>query len=200
MSRFATATRASRRGVRIAAIACILAGATACQPGHGGTLEPAAGRPRGPDGPYGGGSVSLVSNGLEIRVSGGWRTSLGSNTIDVQAAYRNLGDRAVVLDATDFGIARARERGGVAQVVDKTGVDSADDRDDNDEATDVINVYEERRRGTIRLTPGERRLIEVSAFLTEGSAPLDDGQAVSVFVPTVRGTGTARFETNSSWF
>jgi len=201
---FATATMASGRSALIAAIACILIGATACQPGHGGTLEPAVGQPQGPDGPYGGRSVSVVSNGIEILISGNWRTSMGSNTFDVQTAYRNLGDRPVVLDATGFGIARAgargRERGGVAQVVDMTGVDSADDRDDNDQATDIINVYEERRRGTIRLAPGERRLIEVSTFLTDGSAPLDDDQAISVFVPTVRGTGTARFETDSGWF
>ncbi len=208
MNGLVVSTMAFRRGARIAALACILAGASACQPGHGGTLEPAAGQMRGPDGPYGGGSVSMVSNGIDIRVSGNWRTSRGNTTFDLQAAYRNLGDRTVVLDATDFGIERgqgqgqgqARERGEVMQVVDMTGVDLADDRSDNDAATQVIDVYEKRRRGTIRLAPGERRLIEVSAVLPEDIAPLDDGQAITVFVPTVRGIGEARFEMDSGWF
>ncbi len=197
-------TIAFRRGARIAALGCVLASASACQPGYGGTLEPAAGQMRGPDGPYGGGSVSMLSNGIEIRVSGNWRTSRGNTTLDLQAAYRNLGDRTVVLDATDFGTERGqgqgREHGEVMQVVDMTGVDLADDRTDNDEATQVIDVYENRRRGTIRLAPGERRLIEVSAVLPEGIVPVDVGQAITVSVPTVRGTGAAHFETDSGWF
>ncbi len=111
-----------------------------------------------------------------------------------------------MLNATDFGAERGqgqgqgRERGEVMQVVDMTGVNLADDRTDNDEATQVIDVYENRRRGTIRLAPGERRLIEVSAVLPEGIVPLDVGQAITVSVPTVRGTGAAHFETDSGWF
>ena len=190
----------SGRGPGAVVLACVLAGTIACQPGHGGTLEPTSGQQTGPDGPYGGGSVSLVSNRLEIRVSGNWRTSRGTNSFDLYAAYHNLGDRPVVLNAATFVANRGNDRGETLQVVDMTGVDLADDRQDNDDATQVINQIEGRKQGTIRIAPGERRLLAVSAYLPDGAADLDDDQKVTVFVPTVRGGGQAIFTTDSSWF
>lgn len=171
-----------------------------CQPGSGGSLEPAAGQARGGDGPTGENSVSLVSNALAVEVSGSWHSNGPANRFDLYAVYRNLGDRPVVLDAAAFAADRGRNRGAALSVVDLTGVDYTDDRTDNDEAVSVIDVFNDRKAGTIRIDPGGRRVLSISAYLTDDAVPLADGQSVRVFVPTVRGLGEAIFTVDDGWF
>lgn len=191
--------RTVRTRARATLLGCMLAGATACQPGHGGTLEPAAEQGTGPGGPLGGTSVAMVADRLAIQLSGRWRNTGTVNSFVLDATYRNTGDRPVVLDAATFGVERERDRGAVLQVVDMTGVNMADDRTDNDDPLQVINLFENRKAGTITLVPGERRIVTISAYLINGALPIDDDQTIAVTVPGVRGVRQAVFVTGSGW-
>lgn len=187
-------------GARTAALACLAAALTACQPGSGGKLQPSSGQQTGEKGPYGGGSVKLVVGGIEAQVSGDWHSRRGANGLDIQVTYRNLGQQSVVLNAANFRGERGKDRGEIDQVVDITGMDLSDDRTDNDNATQVINVYERLDRGTIQLKPGESRAIQVSVIFPDGVAEFAGGQDVRVAVPVANGMATATFKTKGSWF
>lgn len=180
-------TRKRRRigdGIRtMIVVPAILMLSTACQPGRTGSLEPDDGLRQGPRSRYDGPSAMVSAHGMSAAVSGMWTTRLGANSMDVQVAYKNEGDKPATLILGRFATYRGADRAYVMEASDVTGMNLADDRTDNDDARQLLSVYEKKEAGTVDLAPGESMIIEASLSMADGVADLDTDQKVIVQIP-----------------
>jgi len=194
-----TGLHSACRAITIAATTLMLT--TACQPGQSGYLDPQPGYAQGSRDTYDGPSVRLTYPGLQVDVSGRWTTRLEANTIHAVLSYRNQGSTPRTIDVSGMAAERSGAVGTAAEVYDTTGMDLADERTDNDDATTIIDVYHKKTTGSITVPPGQIRTIEVSIPLPEGIEPLDEDQPITVRLPTSEGSRTAKFVTASTlWF
>ena len=184
-----------RRAALPSALISIAAFTTACQPGSVGPLEAAPGVPRGAPDVYGHSSALVMADGLVAIVSGSWTTRLSANHIDLRVTYRNDGRRVVALSGAGFAARRGGDRAEVTQTSDMTGVDLADARTDNDEARQILSVYNGPPTSTIRIRPGETTIVEATTSFTDGVTDLGAGQDVFVRVPVPDGGRTVGFRT-----
>lgn len=189
-------------GLGVAVVVGLLA--TACQPGAAGPLEPLGGQGGAPVVRGSGPSVTVDAGSVRVAVSGQW-TSHREQTLYLR--YTNTGATPVRIDAAAIGLRRGDDALDALTIFDRTGVDPADRRSDNDVPAMLGGIDAPGPAVSLVIAPGASRMVEASFANTPGPgdavgiAPVDAGQTLTANVPMGKGSVTSSFRTaEGSWF
>ncbi|MET0245440.1 MAG: hypothetical protein ABW182_01705 [Sphingomonas sp.] len=155
---------------------------SACQPDSGGDLYPI----KSADVTVRDGKVAILSDGpMEARVTARW-SDIGSNSMVIR--YRNSGTTPVRIPVKALRMRHAIGEAYVRTVIDRTGVDMTDAREDNNRGKTLFSLDGEadgggQGSGVLEVPAGATR--EIDAFLTSfaNEGRVAAGDRVTATVP-----------------